>query len=250
MDKPKLRDSKNRKIAEPFALNEIPNSVIQGIGGHLVYLLAVGASDISGRHWGDALALAVGGMHLSSSVGIADVVLGKMAWSTKTVKITSIGGALKAKKVNLISGRCSPDYSYGIKDPHEDIQKTGEAVLSIWNERVRIAQNSYSPVRTSVLIRSQDLLSYVLFEEECHGFNTADYEWKKNEEGNLKGVQRETKKQVFTWQPHGSQFTIHVDIPVSAKKFTIQKPPIIPKNDTLKSIGFTSSWVKILKQLK
>lgn len=30
--------------------------------------------------------------------------------------------------VKLISGRCSPDYSYGITDPHKDVQKTGEAV--------------------------------------------------------------------------------------------------------------------------
>jgi len=38
----------------------------------------------------------------------------------------------------LISGRSSPDYSYGISDPHENVQKTGRAVLEIWNERVNI----------------------------------------------------------------------------------------------------------------
>ena len=72
--------------------------------------------------------------------------------------------------VRLISGRCSPDYSYGITDPHEDIEKTGRAVLNIWNERVNIAQDYYNPLRTSVLVRSNDLLSYTLFEEENHRY--------------------------------------------------------------------------------
>jgi hypothetical protein len=247
MDKPKLRDSKHRKSTEPFALNIIPDSVIHSIGEHLIYLISVGSSDISGEHWGDALAFAVGGSHLSTPLGIADVVLGKMAWSTKTVKNTTKGGPLKAKSVNLISGRCSPDYSYGIKDSHEDIQKTGAAVLSIWNERVSIAQDNYSIVRTSVLVRSQDLLSYVLFEQENHRFRTTDYEWKENKRGNLKGILKGTNKHIFTWQPHGSQFTIHTEIPQSAKKFTIKKPPIIPKIETLNSIGFDSSWITILK---
>ncbi len=247
MDKPKLRDAKSRKGSEPFALNIIPDNIIQSIGGHLVYLISVGRTDISGDDWGDALASAVGGNHLSSPLGIADVILGSMAWSTKTVKHMSTSGVFNAKKISLISGRCSPDYSYGITDPHVDIQKTGSAVLNIWNERVNIAQDNYSPVRTSVLVRSPDLLSYVLFEEESHRFRTADYEWKINSNGNLKGFLCGTDKQLFTWQPHGSQFTIHAEIPDSAKQFTIKKPSIISKNETLEAIGFNSSWVTILR---
>lgn len=38
----------------------------------------------------------------------------------KTVKSTN---PLNSQAVRLISGRCSPDYSYGIEDPHDDIQK-------------------------------------------------------------------------------------------------------------------------------
>jgi hypothetical protein len=170
-----------------------------------------------------------------------------MAWSTKTVKITAKGGTLEAEKVNLISGRCSPAYSYGITDPYEDIQKTGMAVLNIWNERVSIAQENYSPVRTSVLVRSFNLLSYALFEEESHRFSPANYEWRKNENGNLKGFLKGTNEHLFTWQPHGSQFTIHVNIPPSAKRFTIKRPALISKEDTLKAIGFDANWVTILK---
>jgi hypothetical protein len=245
-NKPKLRDAKHRKYFEPFALNEIPNKVIQLIGGHFVYLLSVGRADISGDDWGDALAYAVNGTHLPSPLGIADVVLDRMAWSTKTVKCTS-SDVFQTKNIRLISGRCSPDYSYGIADPHEDIQKTGTAVLSIWNERVSIAQEKYSPVRTSVLIRSLDLLSYMLFEEENRRFRTADYEWRRNKNGNLTGFLAGTDTQFFTWQPHGSQFTLHVEIPNSAKQFTIKKPQIVSKDKTLKTIGFDASWVTIIK---
>lgn len=86
--------------------------------------------------------------------------------------------------LGLISGRCSPDYSYGITDPHADIQQTGRAVLGIWNERINLAQDEYNPVRTSVLVRSNDLLSYTLFEEDNHRFRTSDYLWEANKNGN------------------------------------------------------------------
>lgn len=247
MNKPRLRDSKNRKSKEPFPLNEIPDEVIHRIGAHLVYLISVGRTDISGNDWGDALAGAIDGEHLSSPLGIADVLFGGMAWSTKTVKHLAKNGVFSAQKISLISGRCSPDYSYGITDPHVDIQKTGNAVLNIWNERVSIAQDNYSPVRTSVLVRSSDLLSYVVFEEENHRFITADYEWKVNKNGNLKGFLKGSDKHVFTWQPHGSQFTIHAEIPSSAKKFKLKQPPVIPKNETLSAIGFDPSWITIVK---
>lgn len=246
MNKPKLRDSKHRKNNQPFDLNEIPDDVVQAIGKHFIYLISVGRVDISGDDWGDALALAIDGTHLASPLGIADVVFGGMAWSTKTVKHTSKSGVFKATKVNLISGRCSPDYSYGIENPHDDIQKTGTAVLNIWNERVNIAQEQYSPVRTSVLVRSPDMLSYVIFEEENHRHRTSDYEWRVNKEGNFKGYLKGSDAHTFTWQPHGSQLTIHTPIPASATRFTLKQPPVIPKNETLTAIGFDNSWITIL----
>lgn len=181
---------------------------------------------------------------MDSPVGIADVVLGKMAWSMKTVKNPN---PLTAKSVRLISGRCSPDYSYGITDPHEDIQKTGRAVLGIWNERVNIAYDCYNPVRTSVLVRSNDLLSYCIFEEENHRYPVNEYVWEEKSNGNLIGKSIETGKTCFTWQPHGSQFTIHTQVPKSAVKFRIKQPPIIPKQDVLEKIHFDASWVDILR---
>ena len=214
------------------------------IGSYLVYLLYIGRKDITGTDWGDAFSDAIGGKHLDSPVGIADVVFEKTAWSMKTVKNST---PFNCKNIRLISGRCSPDYSYGITDPHDDIQKTGRAVLGIWNERVNIAQDNYSTVRTSVLVRSNDLLSYCLFEEENHRYRTNDYYWEVNANGNLIGKSLETNEVCFTWQPHGSQFTIHTKVPENAVRFEIQQPPLLTKENILDTIHFDKSWVRIIQ---
>lgn len=237
---PRLRDSARRLSHEPYGLNEIPNETIIKLGGYIVYLLYSGRKDITGDEFGDAFAYALDGIHLASPLGIADVALDRIAWSAKTVKQKN---PFSVKTARLISGRCSPDYSYGITDPHKDIQKTGTAVLNIWNERVNIAQDNYSAVRTAILIRSYDLLSYVLFEEENHRYRTSDYIWKANKNGNLIGISKETGEQCFTWQPHGSQFTIHTSIPESAKRFKLRKPPIIDAKGVLENLKFDSSWI-------
>lgn len=244
MKHPRLRDGNKLKTSEPYLMNELPDDLIVKIGGYLVDLLAIGRKDISGSDWGDAFSNAISGKHLDSPVGIADVVLGKMAWSMKTVKNPN---PFTIRSVRLISGRCSPDYSYGISDPHKDIQETGRAVLNIWNERINIAQDEFNPVRTSILIRSNDLLSYTIFEEDNHRFRTSDYKWEVNPNGNLIGKHIETGDICFTWQPHGAQFTIHTRVPENAVKFTIKQPPIIGKDDILRAINFDNSWVQIIK---
>lgn len=241
--RPRLRDSKHLTTKSLYPLNVIPPEIITKIGGYLVYLLYIGRKDVSGNDWGDAFADAIGGIHLDSPVGIADVVLDKNCWSAKTVKVKD---PFSISNVRLISGRCSPDYSYGITDPHKDVQKTGEAVLNIWNERINIATDHYSSVRTAVLVRSYDCLSYRLFEEDTQRFRTTDYHWEVNANGNLIGLDRNGRV-CFTWQPHGSQFTIHTEVPESAIKFQIKQPPTISKADVLKVVEFDESWVQIIK---
>lgn len=243
MPRPRLRDARKSPHNEPYGLNEIPNDVITRLGGNIIYHIHTGRKDITGDDFGDAFAYAVGGNHLASPVGIADVVLNKMAWSAKTVKVRS---PFEQDRVRLISGRCSPDYSYGITDPHEDIQRTGTAVLNIWNERINIAQELYSPLRTVVLLRSYDLLSFVIFEEENHRYRVSDYEWRVNQNGNLVGKNIETGEDCFVWQPHGSQFTILTKVPLHARMFKLRKPPIITQEEALNNINFDSSWVEII----
>ncbi len=244
MEHPRLRDRNKLITQELYPINEIPEDIIFKIAGYFAYLLYVGRKDITGNDWGDAFAQAINGTHLDSPVGIADVVIGKMAWSMKTVKNSD---PLSATRVRLISGRCSPDYSYGITDPHIDIEKTGRAVLGIWNERVNLALDNYNPVRTMILVRSEDCLSFCLYEQEIHRFATNDYEWIVNKNGNLIGLNKSTGRQSFTWQPHGSQFTIHEEIPQNAVRFKLRQPPMISKDDILKSIHFDTSWVTIIR---
>jgi len=244
MKHPKLRDSGRLHSHELYPTNDLPTDLIVNIGRHLVYLLYIGRKDLTGGDWGDAFADTINGKHLDSPVGIADVVLEGMAWSMKTVKCPH---PHTAKNIRLISGRCSPDYSYGITDPHKDIQETGRAVLGIWNERINIAQDNYNPVRTSVLVRSADMLSYTLFEEENHRYRTNDYIWEVNKNGNLIGKNIETNEIKFTWQPHGSQFTIHTNIPKNAIRFTIKQPPTLSKATILDVIGYDESWIDIIK---
>lgn len=239
---PRLRDGAKRLNHDPYPLNRIPDDVIIRMGGYIVYLVYTGRGDLTGNDFGDAFAYAVKGKHLASPLGIADVELDRMAWSVKTVKNVD---PFKAKNIRLISGRCSPDYSYGITDPHKDIQRTGTAVLNIWNERINIARDQYSDVRTIVLVRSYDLLSYTIFEDENHRYDTSVYEWSVNGNGNLTGISKKTGQKCFTWQPHGSQFTIHESIPESARRFTLKKPPIIDANRVLKDLQFDESWVSI-----
>ena len=244
MKHPKLRDSHKLVTKELFQINEIPEDIIVKVAGYFAYLLYVGRKDITCEDWGDAFAQAIGGIHLDSPVGIADVVKGKMAWSMKTVKCSN---PLTAQRVRLISGRCSPDYSYGITDPHEEIEKTGRAVLGIWNERINLALDSYNPVRTMVLLRSQDCLSFSLFEEDTHRFPSNEYKWETNKNGNFLGINKYTGETKFTWQPHGSQFTIHQEVPANAIRFTLKRPPVISQESILSTIKFDSSWVTIIK---
>lgn len=242
MKQPRLRDSRNL-ILELYPINKVPIELINKFGADIVYMLYTGRHDLTGNDWGDIFAKAVNGEHLSKPIGIVDVAKDKTAWSMKTVKATN---PFNAKTVRLISGRCSPDYSYGIEDPHDDIQRTGEAVLSIWNSRVDIALNHYPRVRVCVLIRNNDMTSFSLYEEYLEHFNLSNYEWIENKNSNLEGVNKHTGIKEFVWQPHGSQFTILSPVPEDAIKFKIKKPELLPQDEALASIGFDSSWIEII----
>lgn len=243
MHRPKLRDNRDKKTYELYSLGDVPDTVICKIGQWIVYNFAVGKSDITGEDWGDIFAKAIDGDHLNSPVGLADVVLEGMAWSVKSVKADKPHSARSAR---VISGRCSPDYSYNIADPHKDVTRTGQAVLNIWNERVNIAKDSFEPLRSSLLIRNPNTLEFTLFEHELYRFNLRDYAWETNKNGNLEGKEINSGVHRFTWQPHGSQFTILYDIPPSAKRFTVRRPAMLDFHETMNQIGFDDSWVTIL----
>ena len=193
---------------------------------------------------GDVFANAVGGVHLKSPMGIADVIQDKMAWSMKTI-MNSIPHTTKCRP-RLIIGRNSTDYSLGIADPHKDVQATGDAVLQIWNRRVDIAYQDFTSVRTVILIRNFDNFKFTLFEEDTRRFIPSEYEWEENERGNFEGYEIETQQHRLTWQPSGSQFSIYTHIPKNAFKFKIRIPPLLDINKTLEQIDYSDEWVEIV----
>ncbi len=240
---PKLRDSQ-KNVDSIYEVNIFPKNIIQRIGAHIVYLMYSGRRDITGDDWGDIFAETIKGTHFASPIGIADVAFEKTGWSMKTVKHTH---PFNCTNVRLISGRCSPDYSFGITDPHTDIQKTGQAVLAVRNERINIAYEEYNSVRVNVLVRNDDLTEFRMFEEYIERYKTNDYIWKENKNGNLLGINKHSGQTCFTWQPHGAQFTIHTNVPEDAIKFKVKRPPIVSMDSVLQSINFDNSWIQIIE---
>ncbi len=244
MQRPRLKDNKGKAPFELYPLGGIPDSVILEIAKWMAYSFAIGKSDIDGEDWGDIFAKSIGGEHLGSPIGLADVVYEGMAWSVKSIKAEN---PHRQKNIRIISGRCSPDYSYGINNPHEDVQKTGTAVLSIWNERINVAKDKFEPLRTSILIRNFNTLEFSLFEHETTRYITSDYKWRVNRNGNIEGRSVTTNEHHFTWQPHGSQFTILFKIPPSVRRFAIKRPPVLDFAKTMDQIGFDRNWVTFVR---
>ena len=165
------------------------------------------------------------------------------AWSVKTVKAPH---PYQQKRVRLISGRNSPDYSLGITDPHADPTATGRAVLEIWNARVNESLNEHDDLRTVVLIRNMETREFVIFEEETQRFSPNNYRWSFNKRKNLEARETTTNTHVFTWQPHGSQFTIIRDVPGSARRFSIvPNVPMVDVANVLGRVGFRADWIAI-----
>ena len=243
MQRPRLKDNKGRVPFEIYQIGQIPQATILQMGKWLTYHYLVGNKDLAGDKWGDIFAASIGGTHLGSPLGLADVVFDTQCWSTKTIKATK---PHNTDKVRIISGRCSPDYSYGITDPHEDIQKTGTAVLSIFNERINIAKDMYEPLRAVILIRNFESFEFSIFEHDIYRYVTTEYEWRENKENNLEGFDKSNGRHCFTWQPHGSQFTVLYEVPASVIKFKVKQPPVLDFVKTLEQVGFDDSWVTII----
>ena len=244
MSGPRLRGNAPRR-EEPYPLGVFPESVLFEIGRQCVHRMAIGSEDLSGDDFGNVFAMAVGGEHRASPLGVADVVKGTCAWSVKTVKAKVPSNR---QQVRLISGRNSPDYSFGISDPREDPNKTGSAVLSIWNARVNEALEEFDDLRIVVMIRNFPDRRFLIFEDEARRFIPSDFRWQVNAQNNLEGIELLTDRHAFTWQPHGGQFTVIRRVPGSARNFNIAVDvPVVEPSDVLTQIGFTESWIEIVE---
>lgn len=236
----RLRGKAPRRTG-PYPLGELPDDIVVKIARQLVHRIAVGQSDVTGDDFGEIFANSIGGIHRKSPLGIADVDLAHCAWSVKTVKDSN---PLKQDRVRVISGRNSPAYSHGIHDVHEDVSATGRAVLDIWNARINEALKKFDDLRILVFIRNFEKLEFALFELSAERFTPTNYSWEVNEKGNFEGHDANLGH-VFTWQPHGSQFTIIHHVPRSVYRFKIgNRPKVIDVENVLTSVGFDVSWVE------
>lgn len=245
MSGPKLRSVD--KVKPPFPLNKFPPDFIYILGEEIIYLLATkGRPTLEGDEWEQIFARCVGAKWKPSNVGLDDVVLSTCAWGAKTVK----GKPSKAKHVRLISGRNSPSYSFGQnKIGDVDPSMIGKMVLDIWNERVWAIKQGYKHLRTVVLIKSDDLSEVGVFEFDTVAYVADNYHWSWNKNNNLEGHSKATNEKVFTWQPHGSQFTITEKVPDDCYIIQLKKPETVNKELILKGVGFDKSWVTLIKKV-
>ena len=239
---PKLRTV--NKSVSAFPLNDFPKEFPFLLGKELIYLLASkGKPDLEGSEWENIFANCIGADWKPSNVGLDDVVMGNTAWGAKTVKATKPS---TQKKVRLISGRNSPNYSFGERsDQKADPNLIGRLVLDIWNERVSSIREKFKHLRTVVLIKSNDLSEVVVFEFDTIRYDHELYNWEWNARNNLVGTNKKTGEHRFTWQPHGSQFTIVEDVPEKGLVIKIKKPKTLDKNQILKALGFDKSWITV-----
>ena len=239
-EQPRLRgNSKQRK--GPYPLGEFPPSIVTAIGKQLVHRMAVGQADITGDDFGTIFASAISGDHRGKPLGVADVSHENCAWSVKTVKADQ---PFTQTPIRVISGRNSPAYSKGIKTATADVQATGRAVLEVWNRRVDKALSEFDDLRVLIMVRNMSTLEFTLFEHEAHRFIPTEYVWQINANNNFQGLHTLTKEHVFTWQPHGSQFTVIHPLPSSCYRFKIKKRPmLIQQQWVMNLVKWEDDWI-------
>ncbi len=230
------------KTNPPYLLNQFPADFGYKVGREVIYLLATkSVPSLEGAEWEQIFAKAIGAEWKASNIGFDDIKLGAFAWGAKTVKNSR---PETVKKVRLISGRNSLDFSYDVNNVrNEEPTKMGTFILQIWNERVSEVRSRFLQARTVVLIKGEGLLNLCVFEAETLLYLPEEYEWQWNENDNLEGYHRATGQHKFTWQPHGSQFTIKEDVPPNSLLISLMKPPMGDVDEYLANIGFEDSWI-------
>ena len=237
------------KYNPPYPLNKFPSDFHIRLGKEIIFYLATRRTPrIEGSDWEETFARIINAKWAPSNVGLDDVVFEQSAWGAKTVKNRR---PATVKKIRLISGRNSPVYSYGDKKVTErDESELGEKILQIWNERVSAVKKRFMHLRTVVLIKGENLREVSVFEFETVRYLPEDYWWQWNERTNLEGYCKATNEHVFTWQPHGSQFTIVENVPEDRVAIRVKKPPIVDSAKVLEEIGFDESWIELIPDTK
>jgi hypothetical protein len=235
------------KSLPPFPLNDFSKDFPFSLGKELIYLLASkGKPILEGPEWEAIFATCIGAVWRPSNVGLDDIILGNTAWGAKTVKATNPS---TQSKIRLISGRNSPVYSYGDTiDTNNEPNLVGKSILDIWNGRVSAVREKFQNLRTVVLIKSNDLTEVVVFEFDTIRYDPELFAWEWNKNGNLIGIEKSKARHRFTWQPHGSQFTILEDVPKKSLIIHVKQPKALDKSKILSALGFDRSWIRITQR--
>ena len=241
MPEPRLRTV--NKAVPPYQLNQFPDKFVERFAEDVVYMLATKSTmSLEGNEWEQIFANYIGARWMPSNVGLDDVVLDNCCWSAKTVKAQGNIGTQRV--VRLISGRNSPTYSFGVDRITEANPNTiGKMVLDIWNERVSGIRQYFKFARTVVLVKGTNYNEFLIFETETVRYDPELYEFVWNSRGNLEGYSKDRHVHCFTWQPHGSQFTIIEEIPHDRLHLKVRIPEKLDKEQVLTALNFNKSWV-------
>ena len=85
-----------------------------------------------------------------------------------------------------------------------------------------------------------------MFEFDTVLYQADGLRWQWNQRNNLEGRAKSSDAHKFTWQPHGSQFTIIEDVPRDRLAIKIKQPPCLDRDAVLNALRFDKSWVQVL----
>ncbi len=106
-------------------------------------------------------------------------------------------------------------------------------------------------------MKSNDLCELGIFEFDTVLYDPDLYEWQWNEHNKLLGFRKRDSFHTFTWQPHGSQFTIIETVPEDLTVINIKPDYQFNMNQSvsdeikdmvLKSINYKESWINIRRK--
>ena len=248
---PKLRTVS--KVEEPYPLNKFPAGFIKTFSEGIAYLYVTKRKmSLVGEEWEELFSECVNADWKPSNVGLDDVQLGTACWSAKTV-MASKNDIANQKTVRLISGRCSPQFSYdeSYQDMADNLDVIGPQVLEIWNARVDYVRSRFKTARVVVLVKGRDYSEYLIYESELLRFNPDKYYFAWNNNKNLEGFDKITDEKKFVWQPHGSQFTIIESIPPDRMHIRLKLPDNkLNKKKVLETIDFDEGWFVVVDSVE
>lgn len=259
---PRLR--KAQTVKPLYDLNCFPHGFAEEVAKQIFAIRATSIFsdkevDVTGNLWEQIFANGIGAKRETAiSLGIDDIQSPSTssAWSAKTVKWTNKNSIVEkirdgTAKIQLISGRNSPTYSFDVTpNPNSsDPSEVGDMIIEIWNHRVKEVRAKFTHLRTVTMVKCNNLNKIVIFEKETELYRSADFNWDWNRNNNLVGSSNGEKK--FTWQPHGSQFTINnVRIPTNAAIISISKPKQVSREDLLRAADWNEESFSVQNAVK